>query len=158
MQRYIDQLIEDLRQAKNHVPPEPKLSKDYEEFEEQMFAIETAPDIPAKKLFGVAFHELPPPEKLTDAQMQQLIDAIADTWEAFNIDIYFIDEIPLPLRYEIVRDEFASDIHYMPGWSMTFDFCAYWCPDCKIADYCENKDEIWTKEELEEERRKKTYT
>jgi len=156
MQRYIDQLIEDLRKAKNHVPSEPKFSEDYEEFEEQMFAIETAPDVPMKKLFGVSYEELPPPERLTDSQMQQLIDAIVDTWEAFNCSADFPENVPLKLKYELIRDEFADPIHYMPGYSMHYDFCSGWCPECRIIDYCKTKDELWSKEELEEERRKKT--
>jgi hypothetical protein len=155
MQRYIDQLIEDLREARKHVPSEPKFSEDYEEFEEQMFAIETAPDVPMKKLFGVGYEELPPPAKLTEEQMQLLIDAILDAWEAFNCSVDFPENVPLKLKYELIRDEFADSIHYMPGYSMHYDFCSGWCPECKIIDYCTNKDEFWTKEELEEERKKR---
>ena len=155
MQRYINQLIEDLRAAKNQVPPEPKLSEDYEEFEKQMFEMETSPSIPMKQLFGISYDELPPPEKLTEEQMQQLIDAIFETWAAFNCSAEFPDDVPIKLQYDLVRDQFADPIHYMPGYSMDFDFCIAWCPECKITEYCTLKDEIWTKEELEEERSKK---
>lgn len=154
IQRYIEHLIADLFEAKNHVPPEPVFSDDYEEFEEQMFAIENAPDVPAKKLFGISYEELPPSEKLSEEQMQQLIDAILDTFAAFNCSADFPDNVPLKMQYELIRDKFAEPIHYMPGYSMHFDFCSGWCPDCKIADYCSNKDAIWTKEELEKERKK----
>jgi hypothetical protein len=154
MQKYINQLICDFKEAEKNVPPTPVLSEDYEEFEEQMLAIENAPDIPAKKLFGVSYEELPPAEKLTKEQMQQLIEAITDTFEAFNCSVELPGNVPLELQYELVRDQFADPIHYMPGWSMHFDFCSGWCPDCKIIDYCDTKDEIWTKEELDEERRK----
>ncbi|MBN2662935.1 MAG: hypothetical protein JXR68_04735 [Bacteroidales bacterium] len=156
MQRYIEQIIQDLQDAKNNVPPDPELEKteSYEEFAEKMFAIETAPSQPMKKLFGVNYEKLPPPEKLTNEQMQQLIDAIEDTFSEFNIGIDFKDEIPIKLKYEVLRDEFEDDFLYMHGFHTTIDFCDGWCPECKIADYCDIKYENWTPEELEEERNK----
>ncbi len=152
MQRYVEQLIEDLQEAKKHVPPEPVFSEEYDEFEEQMLAIETAPDVPVKKLFGISYEELPPADKHTEAQMQQLIDAILETWSEFNISADFPADVPLQLRYELVRETFENDMNYMPGWSMHQDFCSGWCPDCKLVDYCSTKDENWTAEELEEAR------
>ena len=156
MQRYIEQIISDLREAGKKVPPETVFKDDepYEAFEAKMLAIENAPDVPAKQLYGLSYEELPPPDKLTGKQMQQLIDAITETWANFNISVGFPDKAPLKLRYELIRDCFKADVHYMPGWSMHQDFCDGWCPDCKIVDYCDNVHEIWTKEELEEERRK----
>ncbi len=156
MQNYINQLITDLKTAKKNVPPDPMLGTEasYEEFEAKMFAIETAPDISPKKLFGVGFEELPPAEMLSEQQMEQLIDAITEMWEEFNIGVAFKDNMPVKLQYELVRETFAEDIHYMPGSSFTHDFCSGWCPDCKIIDYCDMWEENWTKQELEESRKK----
>lgn len=145
MNRYIQQLITDLAEAKNHVPtmPDPKeVLDDYPEFERRMLDIEESPDVPMKQLFNVSYQELPPPEKLTTEQMQRLIDAITDTWEAFSISVEFPEGVPTALQYEVMRDEFKEDMHYMPGWSMHQDFCTGWCEDCKIADYCKIKDEV----------------
>lgn len=156
MQRYIEQVIEDLQEAKKNVPADPELGTEdsYEEFAEKMFAIETAPSEPSKNVFGVSYEELPPPEKLTEPQMQQLIDAIEDTLYAFNASVDYKNEMPVKLKYEVLRDWFEEDVHIMPGFTMHLDFCDGWCPDCKIVDYCDSVDELWTKEELEEERRK----
>jgi len=111
------------------VPPDPKLGTEetYEEFEKKMFAIETAPSVPTKQIFGVSFDELPAPEKLSEKQMQQIIDAIVDTFEVFNIGVDFNEGIPLKLRYEILRDVFEDEVHYMPGFSSTYDFCSGDC-------------------------------
>ena len=154
MQQYIEQIIGDLQKAKRNLPPDPKLGteKTYKEFEEKMFALETAPDIPAKQLYGVSYEELPPAEKLTNEQMQQLIDAIAELFEARNYGVDTPENVPINLLYEVMRDEFKGDIHYMPGFSSDFDFCINWCPDCKILDYCEYREEFWTDKELEEEK------
>ncbi len=154
MQRYVNQVIEDLKLAKKNVPPEPDFGEDYEGFEEKMFALETVPDLPMKKLFGVSYEELPPFTMLTDKQANQLLEAVVDTWKVFNIVVDFPDGLPLKLKYELVRDEFIKDIHYMPGWSMHFDFCDGWCPECKIVDYCNSVYETWSKDELDEEPKK----
>jgi hypothetical protein len=156
MQNYINQLIGDLRTAKKNVPPDTELEKteSYEEFDEKMLAIETAPNVSAKNLFGVSYKELPPSEKLTDKQMQQITDAIIYLWSYFNIDVDFRENMPIKLRYELAREKFSEDIHYMPGWSMTYDFCSGWCPDCKIIDYCDSWEDNWTREELEKEKLK----
>lgn len=148
MQRYIEQIIGDLKESKKNVPPDPELenTKNYEDFEEKMFAIETAPSQHKKDVFGVSFEELPPPEKLTDKQIEQLLDAIEDTFEAFNISIEYKDNMPIKLKYDVLRDSFKYDIHIMPGFSMHFDFCDGLCEECKMADYCDIKDEIMNDE------------
>ncbi len=71
-----------------------------------MFAMENAPDIPMKKLFGVSYKELSPAEKFTNEQMQQLINAIIGVWKVFNIVVDFLVGLPLKLKYELIRDEF----------------------------------------------------
>jgi len=144
MQRYIEQIIEDLQNAKKNVKVEPDFAKmDYPEFEEKMLEIEESPNIPCKKIFGVSYEELPPPDKLTDNQMNQLIDAIADMWAEFGIDAIYPKGISLKLKYDLVKDTFVDDFHYMPGWQLTHDFCIGYCPDCKIFDLCENRIDDW---------------
>ena len=156
MQRYINQLIQDLQAAKKNVPQDPQLGTEesYEEFEAKMFAIETAPNVSSKQLYGVSFEELPPKERLTEDQMQQLYDALVDTMEAFNCSIDFPEGVPLHLRYEMLRDTFAEPVQHMPGFTHHYDFCSGWCPDCKLIDYCNSWKETWTKEEIEQEKKK----
>lgn len=153
MQRYIEQVINDLRQAKKNVPPEPDFGETYKEFEKTMWEIENAPDIDVKKTFGVSFEELPPPEKLTVKQMQQLIDAIEDTWNAFRISVELPCDIPVKLKYELFRDEFDEENNPIPGYANVFSFCDGWCPGCKLAEYCPSRREIWNDDEFEEARR-----
>jgi len=144
MQLYISQLISDLQNAKKNVPPDPQLGteKTYEEFEEKMFAIETTPPQSPKKLFGVSYEELPPVEKLNETLMQQLYDAIEATFNEFSCMFDFPEDVPLALRYKLVRDIFMKDIHLMPGFTSHFDFCTACCESCEIASYCTTKDEI----------------
>jgi len=147
MQRYIEQLIEDLQNAKKNVLPEPDFGESYEEFEEKMLEIESTPEVSAKQIFGVSYEELPPVEKLTNEQIQILIDVICDTAAAFKCSFDFPESVPLKLQYQLIRNKFNEDIQIMPGFNLHFDFCSGWCPDCEIADYCKTKDEVWADKE-----------
>ena len=154
MDRYIEQIMQDLEEAKKNAPPEPDFGDTYEEFANTMFALETNPGKPAKKIFGLGREDLPPSDKLNPAQLKKLYHAIVDTFTAFSCHISFPEQVPLKLRYDILRDEFADEVMHNPAFLNHYDFCTGWCPGCRILDFCDTKDDIWTEEELENERRK----
>lgn len=144
MEKYIEQLLADLKAAQKNVPPDPKpgSEKTQEEFNEKMWAIENTPERPAKELFGLSFEELPPVEKLTEKQMQNLYDGIEETFEAFQCVFEFPHGVPLNIRYKFVRKLFAEKIHLMPGFTSHFNFCETDCEDCELAEYCEIKEDV----------------
>lgn len=152
MQRYIEQLIADLKAAKLNAPIEPEIGDSYKEFEKYMLEIENAPQKKSSDLFGISIEQLPPVEKLNNNQMQLLINAIFELFNSFGISIYTNDKMPIEFIYNLVRNIFDREIPVMPGW--TIDFCSGWCPECEIVDYCDAKDETWAPEELELERKK----
>lgn len=151
MQRYIDQLIEDLRQAQLKAKPEPDFGNTYKEFERAMLEIENAPDVETGKVFGVSVKELPPPDKLNEQQIQQLVKVIMETFEAFGSSVELKDSMPLAFQYQLLRELFAEKGQIGHGWH--FDFCTGWCPDCKIFDYCDSWKGTWTMKEIEKERK-----
>jgi len=150
MHRYIQQLIEDFNSAieKNSgidyswgLP-----GKKYE-----LFSAEPDEIFPAKEVVGVSFEELPPAERLTLQQMQELLNAMLKALNSYGIRIKLPgQDIPADIAYREVRRLFKDGFH--PGWS--FDFCDGWCPDCAFAAFCKMKDDIWTPETLEVERKK----
>jgi hypothetical protein len=142
MKRYIEQLIEDLNEAKKRIPDEIKFSEDYEEFEEQMLSVENSPDITMEALFGISMIQLPPADKLTEEQMQLLTEAILDTWAAFSLSADFPGDLPIKLQYELLRGQFEEKIHYMPGWTHHFNFCIIDCETCLINEYCDMKEDL----------------
>ncbi|MEI6822807.1 MAG: hypothetical protein WCL51_12805 [Bacteroidota bacterium] len=150
MQNYINQLIEDLGNAKSLAPESPVLSEVYEEFEEQMLEIENTPDTTSYKLMGLSFEQFPPSEKLNESQIEELVIAITDTLDAYSICADFPKRMPKINRYELLRDIFKEDIQYMPGFTHHYDFCTGNCEDCKIGEYCDTKDEIIGKDTIDE--------
>ena len=154
MQNYINQLIEDFKNAEDNPVPEIDFGSTYEEFEKQMLEIEECETVQAKEKIGVSYEELPPVNKMSDGQTQRLLEAMLDSLSANGIEVTFPGNgIPVKLAYTEMRELFKEGFHAMPGW--TIDFCSGWCPDCAFVDYCETSDDIWTKEELEIERSKR---
>lgn len=139
MQNYINLFIEDLNDAKRNAPESPEFSEIYEEFEEQMLAVENAPDKSFDTLMGIAYHQFPPSTMLNEEQIRSVIDALEDTFNAFNMSIDLPDEVPLIVKYELIRELFTEKTHYMPGFTNHFDFCSGYCPGCKIAEYCTSR-------------------
>lgn len=154
MNRYINQLIEDFKQAESKPQPKIDFGDTYEEFSKQMIEFESSDNAPSKEKIGVSYEELPPTDKMTDEQTPRLLEAMLNALSANGTEVTFPgDGIPVKLAYSELREHFKEGFNAMPGW--TIDFCSGWCPDCAFADYCKAKDDIWTKEELEAERKRK---
>ena len=152
MQKYVNQLISDLEAARKNVPPEPDFGNTQEEFDRAMDSIVHAPEQEPKKMFGVSYEELPPPERLSEEQQRQIVKAMTKTFEAFGMSVDLKSKMPTSLQYELLRDLFLDNMPYMPGWN--FDFCTGNCPDCKILDYCDSWQGTWTIEEIKKEQAK----
>lgn len=141
MHRYIQQLIEDFYRAEANPLPDPGLGDSYEEFVNGRV-------VPAKEKIGVSYEELPPAERMTDGQTQQLLEAMLNALVANGVNVHFPGNgIPVKLAYTELRKEFKKGFNAIPGW--TIDFCTGWCPGCAFIDYCDARKEVWTKEEME---------
>ncbi|MEA3494438.1 MAG: hypothetical protein U9R42_00190 [Bacteroidota bacterium] len=145
MQKYINQLIEDLKEAEANPVQEIEFSEDYDEFVKQMKLIEEATHEPAENVLGIGYIELPPVERLSKAQIQQLMIAILNALSAKGTEITFPgNNIPVELAYSQLREKFKEGFYSMPGWII--DFCSGYCPDCAFKDYCDNYNkEEWDK-------------
>ncbi len=153
MNKYIQQLIQDFNLTEENPTPETDFGDTYDDFKKQMLEIEEARPEPAKQIVGISYEELPPAERMTVEQTQQLLEAILNALSAKGTSVTFPgDVVPVKLAYEQLRKHFKEGFYASPGW--VIDFCDGWCPDCVFADYCTIKDDTWTKEELEKERRK----
>jgi len=153
MQKYITQLIEDFNQAEEDPTQETNFGDTYEDFERHMLEIEKASLEPAKHIVGVSYEELPPVDRMTIAQTQQLLEAMLNALSAKGTEVIFPgDGIPVKLAYEQLREHFKEGFHAMPGWNI--DFCDGDCPSCAFLEYCTAKDDIWSKEELDKAKSK----
>jgi len=153
MKNYLNQLIQDLKNAEENPVPETDFGNTYEEFEKQMLEIEESRPVDSKNILGISFEELPPADRMTMEQMQDLLAAILNALSAKGTEVTFPGEgVPVKLAYTQLKEHFKEGFYASPGW--VIDFCDGWCPDCAFADYCKIKDDTWTQEELKAERNK----
>ncbi len=135
MQRYIQQLIEDFNSAERNAKSKTGLSKQGNSFLDMMEKLENDEPVSGKELLGVGYEELPPPEKLTTLQMQDLMISMLNALSANGVNIVFPGNgIPVKLAYRETRKLFKEGFYAFPGW--TVDFCNGNCSKCAFADYC----------------------
>ena len=139
MQKYINQLIGDLRQAEENPTPEVNLSAD---FEQRMHEIEEGLRYKSTDILKIKYEELPPAERMSEDQTKELLTAIINALAAKGTQVHFPGDgtAPIKLCYSELREEFVDGFHAMPGWNI--DFCSGDCPSCAFVDYCKTKDDI----------------
>jgi hypothetical protein len=136
MEEYVNQLIEDIKEAALLAPEPVVFSSNDEEFMTQIAEAENTPPISSEKLMGLMYLQFPPSERLTIRQMIELNKAIEKMFVAFKIYIELPGTVPVPLRYEMIRGLFKEKFHIKKGLNCHLDFCSGDCPPCAIADYC----------------------
>ena len=136
MQKDVDQLLTDIRQAQQKAPEKPVFSDNYEEYQAQMLALESAPETTYEKLMGLSYEQFPSSDTLNEVQMTELIDSITETFQAFDMWIDLPAGVPVAEKYKLIRNLFIEKVNYMPGFSKHFDFCSTNCEGCKIENYC----------------------
>jgi len=125
------------------------------QFLKQVLAFEEADLIKMYKILNISLDDYPPEDTLPDDILEQKLEELEKIMAKHNIYLELSKKMPKRLIYKyLVEEELESEIEVVPGMTTHIDGCDGWCPDCFQADYCETKDQIWTKEEFERERKK----
>jgi len=136
MDYYIQQLIEDFKLAEENPVEDIEFGDSEDDIAGFMEAVHLQELVSAKELVGVSYEELPPAERLTVDQMQELLIAILNALSAKGTNVVFPGNgIPVELCYTEVRKLFKTGFHILPGW--TVDFCDGNCMDCAFERYCD---------------------
>lgn len=142
MEKYLNQLIEDLATAEANPTPEPDFGTTYKEFEKMMLEIEKGEMISSKEMLNVSYEELPAANMLTSEQIDKLLTAIVNALEAKGTDISVPSgNAPQEVIYEAIREHFQEGFRIIPGW--TIDFCSGCCECCHFENYCDTNKEEW---------------
>jgi len=133
----------------NEIPPEIE-----NEFLKQVLAFEEAEPRPLYQVLGVSPDAYPPAEQLSEKKLQEKYQDLIVQLESHQISVDLKEGIPLRQVYQYLVEELQEKFTIIPGMTLHLDGCSGWCPDCFQVDYCDVKDDIWTKEDLERERKK----
>lgn len=159
MNRYIEQLIGDIRKAtlnirppheiwfSSEADPDDEVELDDISYIEQYFE---GVEEPIESITGIDAICLPPPEKLTDDQKALLSVELEKLLGVFHFILDFPEGYPLHLRYPFIVD-FWQEYHVALSFGEShIEFCEYDEENCPFPGYCHSCQEY--KKELENDR------
>jgi hypothetical protein len=144
MQNYVNQLIQDLAAAKDNIPPPVNYALLYPDHPALDFGMdyivewEMAKEQSYADLFGIKAEQLPPDDRLTDEQIEQILNAINDLFYAYNIGTNENRSAPRRLFYN-------EPIQHVTEGMITIEFCNCDPEGCIWGEeYCTCKDLEYT--------------
>ena len=140
MEKYIQQLTEDIRACKQNIPPKPYI-KVTEGMECMRYAIEweNAASKPMKEWLGIDTSMFPGEEKLSDSQIQSLVKEMTELWQAFNFYPDLPEGLPGRIAYKLMVDHLDEPVAWVSEGETHIEFCHYdpaECPFPKEFCYC----------------------
>jgi hypothetical protein len=149
MQRYIDQLIEDLKAAHKVIEPKSKSWEDDEDDDEMQdfFAdVDNYVSGDHDQVIAVALalipEQFPPFEMLTTAQMLQVSDALADLLASWNISVDMPEKLPIEKAYPLMVSVLEKKTYFSEYGNTVMELCNYDSASCPFGiEYCRCKDE-----------------
>ena len=137
MERYINQLVEDIRKAAKQKRP-PKMQLD-PELEVVRGAEEYLYGTPYKlsSLLGLNKNAFPPVEKSNTEQLKKLVIEIENLWAEFNFYADFPDGLPADYRYKLLLGKWDTEVQYVSIGNIHMEFCDYDTENCPFPKkYC----------------------
>jgi len=145
MQRYIEQLIDDLHKATWRMKPPHELwetskaDPDDELELEDMSYVEKylyGNEIPIPEITGIAREQLPPAEKLSQEQQALLAVELEKLLQYFHFYLDFPEGYPTHLRYPFIL-KFWDEKHVPLSFGENhIEFCDYNEEQCPFPGYC----------------------
>ncbi len=145
MDRYLQQLIEDLRAAAENVPGPGELWSGVDmnnpaEVEDMAYVEQYLEGTPQKlaEIVGLEKIAFPLPEKLSEAQSILLYTEMTRLLEAYHFVPDFPQDLPEPIRYRVLRAHWDSDQVFIGAGEIHMEFCTYEPDDCPFPrKYCD---------------------
>lgn len=158
MERYIEQLIEDMQEAAQHVKPPGTMWQSVDmsnkgEVEDMAFVEQYIYGTPAplSSIVGITSEKLPPTDRLTEAQAKKLYAAMEKLLKAHRFVPDFPDGLPVTMKYAILRDSWNDEHVAIGAGEVHIEFCEYEPEECPFPErYCSCK---VIQEEIEREER-----
>jgi hypothetical protein len=149
MDRYIHQLVEDLKESILIAPEREVFCDSYElDYEDEEDHMSLA--FLENNLFGnqkllseiVEIDQmlLPPVDKLTSNHIEKVFPLLEELLELYGFELDFPEGVPLKLKYILVRDVWAEKFVQMNTGTQVIEFCDYDFNSCPFgSELCECK-------------------
>lgn len=144
MEKYIEQLIEDLNRVANNPPPKPYIEApphlaDYPDIAE----LALVPFKTIEELTGIKQEVFPDMVDLQGDQWKRINEAIFRVFESLKIELIdFPDEIPPEILYEVLTTNWQAEVQHLPSSGMDFELCTGDPQTCPYGEYCDCGEEF----------------
>lgn len=138
MQRYIEQLIEDLEYVAQH-PPTPSYFEAPPQLEHDASLSELAlvPFKTIEELTGINQEVFPEIIDLHGDQCEKVNKAIFKVFESLHIDLIDVpSDIPPEWLYEVLSTNWQHPVQYLPSSGMDLELCTGDYMTCPYGEYC----------------------
>lgn len=138
MEKYIEQLIGDMREAAKNLPPVPDFDLPEEmECLQGVMEWEEAEYKPFEEWFGIEKKVFPPSDKLSDVQIKVMVSELINLWNAYNFHPTLPDNLPDRLTYDIMVNFMDEPVQWISEGMCHIEFCEYDPPHCPFPpEYC----------------------
>lgn len=90
--------------------------------------------------FDLDEHQFPPPERLTEQQLEQLVFNLHRLWNAFNFTAIVPENAPARVVYPILLKRMLKPTMVLQHGHIGVEFCHYEPTDCLFKTYCSCND------------------
>ena len=139
MQRYIQQLIEDLEQVASN-PPTPPYLEPPPHIESDRVVVELAltPFKPLYEWTGIEMEAFPGMWLLDAEESNAVNQAIFKVFAAMNIELIDIPpDIPPEILYSVLTRNWDEQVQYMPIAGFDLELCTYNPDTCPYGEFCD---------------------
>jgi hypothetical protein len=135
MQHYLAQLITDMRQAAENLPPKPYYEIPPEaEGIEYVIEWENATEKPMHEWIGIPKENFPPLEKLSDDELALMVNEIRNLWAAYNFHADLPENLPAKIAYKLLVDYFDKPVAWISEGTLHIEFCDYEPENCPFPE------------------------
>lgn len=139
MDRYIQQLIEDLEKVAANPPTPPYIeSPPHMEDNPVMAELALTPFRPISDWTGINWEVFPMVFDLTDDQMNEVNQAILKVFESLNIELIDApDDLPPEILYDALTTHWNEPVQYLPLSGFDLELCTGDGDTCPYGEFCD---------------------
>lgn len=139
MQRYVEQLIDDLEEAAANPPAKPFIEPPlHMEEDEEISELALVPFKPIATWTGISPEVFPHSFRLTDPQVALLLEAMFKLLESIKVELVDIpEEIPPEMLYDILTEYWDDKVQYLPSSGMDWEICTGNQQTCPYGEFCD---------------------
>jgi hypothetical protein len=118
----------------NDLPPDPEFMATIEEVETYLHG---KPELSMFYHFSFDAAQFPPPEKLTDDELNMLTLALCRLWAAYNFTPVFPQAAPGRVVYPLLLERMGKPAFVFDHGHVGVEFCHYEPEDCPFGAWCD---------------------